>query len=156
MKIQPARLDQILQAHDGRMVLIDADVGGVAADLRAIDPCLKVRFAEEAREPCWIVFWESEDGRTTYLVTTAQAYLSASGMWTGLDQRIVDRIRMIDPQGRGGYDYAAEIQRQNEQAARDAKHRRMEMLGELGERAAHAVRKDVGSTARAFVPRDVA
>jgi hypothetical protein len=144
-------MDQILRARDGRMVLIDADAGGVAADLRAIDPKLKVRFAENGNPPFWAVYEESEDGRTTHLVTTVQAHQTRSGTWAGLDQRVVERIRQI---GHSSYDYAAEVERQNREASQAAKRRFEEQTGPLAEQAAFAIRKDLGMRykGRAFKP----
>jgi len=154
--VQPARLDQIRRAYDGTMIVLDAEAGGVAADLRAIDPCLHVCFSPESK--CFIVYWESEDGRDSYMVLSVNAHQNNSGVYEGLDERVVQRIRQIDPQGRGGYKYAEELEqaaRRRQKAQADARH---EMLGELGELAAHAVRKDLGARykGRSFIPRDIA
>lgn len=157
MNVEPARVDQIRSASDGRMVLIDADAGGVAADLKAHDRYLKVRLAE-AGDPCWIVFREIPlpDGDVRQeLVLTAQAHMTGSGVWTGLDQRVVDRIKMIDAQSRSGYDFLAELDRQNAQAERDKIRSRHEKFGETHEQLAHALRKDLGVKSRVFVPRAV-
>ena len=135
------------------MVAIDKDIGGVADDLRRLDPCLKVRFAENGRPPYWCVYWESPDKRETYLVATQQATLTRHGTWTGLDQRIVRRLEEIDPQNRSGYEYAEAVRKQNEQAERARDARVRGRLEELGEQAAHAARKDTGSKHRIFVPR---
>jgi hypothetical protein len=140
------------------MVAISEDVGGVADELARIDPGLKVRFAENGDPPYWVVFHESVDaeGRQTHhLVLTQQAYQSPLGIWEGLDHRIVERIREIDPHGRGGYDYARELQKQNERVEERRREAFREKVGPLAEQAAHALRKDLGSTARAFIPRDV-
>lgn len=136
------------------MVAIDADAGGVAADLRAIDPGLKVRFAENGNPPFWAVYHESEDGRNTYLVLTAVAHMTPLGTWGGLDQRIVKRIQEIDPQGRGGYDFASEVQKQDAEARERHRQRFRDRVGETGEKAIYAIRKDLGSKSRAFKPRD--
>lgn len=152
MKVEPAHVDQILRARTGEMVAIDKDVGGVAEDLKRIDPGLKVRFAETGNPPFWAVYHESDDQRTTYLVLTAQAHQTRSGTWSGLDQRIVKRIMEI---GHSTYDYAKEVQRQNQEADRARDEKVREGIREKGELLAHAIRKDKGSTARAFIPRDV-
>lgn len=158
MNVEPASIDQIRQAKDGQMVLIDADVGGVAQDLRDIDPQLKVRFAETANPPFFAVYWESEDRRETYLVKTVKAHQTALGTWAGLDQRLVEEIRAIDPHGRGGYDYAAELERNNKRVDEDRRARFRERVGGTAEEAAHAIRKDLGVRyrGRAFIPRDLA
>lgn len=157
MRIEPAHVDQLARARDGRMLLITADVGGVAEDLRQIDPGLKVRFAEAGNPPFWAVYHESEDGRTTHLVLTAEARQTVSGVWAGLDQRIVSRVRQIDSHGRGGYDYAAEVERQNREAPERRRQAFREKIAPTAELAAHAVRKDLGLRykGRAFVPRSI-
>jgi hypothetical protein len=154
MNVEPARVDQIRSASDGRMVLIDADVGGVAADLKAHDPELKVRLAEAAQPPCWIVFREihKPDGQIEQqLVTTAQAFESNSGVFTGLDQRLVERIKLIDAESRSGYDFVAELDKQNQRGEREKMHARHEKFGETHEQLAHALRKDLGVKSRAFI-----
>lgn len=139
------------------MVQISADASTVAADLERIDKGLRVRFAENGNPPFWAVYHESEDGRVTHLVLTAQAHQTISGTWAGLDHRIVERIEQIDPMGRGHYDYAADLER----ATLDAHaHRRdgfKEKMGDVAERTAHAVRKDLGERykGRTFVPKDL-
>lgn len=134
------------------MLVVDADVGGVAADLKRIDPGLKVRFAEAGNPPFWAVYHESEDGRRTELVFTVQAHETASGTWSGLDQRVVQRIMEI---GHSSYDYAAEVARMNERAEKDRRTAFSERMGVIGEKAAHALRKDTGARykGRAFVPK---
>ena len=141
MRIEPASVDQIRLGSTGRIVEISKDAGGVADDLKKIDPHLKVRFAENGQPPFWAVYWESDDQRSTYLVTTAKAYQGRTGIWTGLDGRLVERIRQIDPQN--GYDYASELERQNRAAAKAKKQALEEKMGPLHEQAAHAVRKDL-------------
>jgi hypothetical protein len=155
MRIEPARVEQVRQAADGRMVLISAEASTIAADLRRIDKGLKVRFAENGNPPFWAVYHESDDGRSTQLVMTAQAHMTASGTWTGLDDRIVKRLEQIDPMGRSGYNYADELEKSALQAARDRKHAQYERNGEIAERVAFTLRKDLGEKykGRIFMPR---
>jgi hypothetical protein len=151
MKIDPAHVDQIRRATNGRMVAIDADVGGIAADLKRIDPHLKVRFGENGDPPFWAVYYESDDGRTTYLVLSQRATLTRSGTYSGLDQRVVDRIREIDPQGRGGYNYADELEKQNQLVVQRRRDRFREVAERHGAEAQHALRKDLGVKRHAFI-----
>jgi hypothetical protein len=150
MDVEPAHIDQLRQAQDGRMVLISADAGGVAEDLRRIDPCLKVRFAEAARPPCWIVRYESVDGRETYLVDSFRAYQNRSGVWEGLDQRIVRRMRKI---AHDDYDFAGELQKHNAKVTADRRAAFREKVGEAAGPLAHALRRDLGIKNRAFIPK---
>jgi hypothetical protein len=153
MNIQPASFDQIQKDDDGSLVIIPADVGGVAADLKRLDPCLHLKRSKRTGivvvyrihrhgEPCRA----DDPERTEELVLTA----------TECDQRIIKRLEYIDPQGRGGYDYAAEVER----AGRDAKERERqsyrERVGETAELIAHEIRKAEGARykGRIFKPRD--
>lgn len=152
MVIEPATVNQIMAARDGRFVEITADVGGVAADLRRIDPNLRVRFAENGNPPFWAVYHQSDDNRTTYLVLTARAFQMHSGAWGGLDQRIVKRVEQI---GHSSYDYAAEVER-GQREVRDANRQRFrDKVAEHAEVAAHGVRRELGlrKNGRAFVPK---
>jgi len=151
MRVEPAHVSQILRARDGRMVEISEDAGGVAADLKRIDPHLRVRFAENGSPPFWAVYHESEDGRDTYLVLTVQAHQTRSGTWSGLDQRVVRKVMEV---GSSTYDYAAEVERKNAQAKASAREAFRERVGPIAEQAAHAIRKDLGVRykGRAFRP----
>jgi hypothetical protein len=85
------------------------------------------------------------DGRTSqYLVLTQQAHLTASGTWSGLDERIVRRVREIDGHGTSGYDYVKELEqgrRDREQREREEFARRTE---DGAERMAFDIRKELG------------
>lgn len=153
MRIEPAHIDQIVRARSGRMIAISADVGGVVDDLKKIDPHLNVRFAESGNPPFWAVYEESDDGRTTHLVTTVQAVQTRSGIWSGLDQRVVDRIRQIDKHR--GYDYGAELEKANRDRDAQLKQEFREQIGGTAEEAAFAIRKDLGSKNKAFFPKDL-
>lgn len=156
MKVQPAQLDQVLVSEeDGGVVILSADAGTVAADLKELDRGLEVRFIKHASH--WRIVHVSHPGCPhnahvgeygEYLVTTVHAELSDLGVWVGLDQRIVDRLREIQPGGRGGYDYAKALEdrrREREKRNRDEWNERM---GEAAEQAAHALRKANGERYR--------
>lgn len=154
MQVQPASIDQVRRLGDGRMVTITADAGGVADSIRRLDPCLRLRYSERA--DCWIVYRVHRHGqpcadddpeRTEDLVLTAQE----------CDHRIVARLEYIDSHGRGGYDYAAEIEKAALNARRRQRQEFAERIGDTAERTAHALRRDLGERyrGRAFVPRDI-
>jgi hypothetical protein len=148
MDIEPASIEQIRIGHDGRMVLISAQASQVVKDLQAIVPEIRVRFAEDAPEPFWAVYLQTEDadGRVNqHLVSTIKAHQTNSGTWAGLDDRIVRRIEEIDPHGRGGYDYAQELQKQNELAAKRSRERTRERLDVIGEVAEFELRRLLGT-----------
>jgi hypothetical protein len=154
MDIQPASIDQVRIASDGGMVTITADVGGVAADIQRIDPCLKLKRSKSTGiyvvyrlhrngEPCR----DDDPERTEELVLTARE----------CDQRIVSRLEFIDSQGRGGYDYADALERARRD--REARERAVfhERIGGTAELAAHELRKATGDRyqGRIFLPRSV-
>ena len=154
MNVQPASIEQVRRAADGRLVTISADAGGVATSIRRLDPCLRLRYSE--RGECWIVYRVHRNGepcrdddpeRTEELVLTARE----------CDQRIVKRLEEIDPHGRSGYDFAKEVERQNREAAERRRKEFSERVGPYGELAAHAVRKDLGEKyrGRIFKPREI-
>lgn len=161
MLVEPASLEQVMRANDGRYVLVDADVCTVAADLQRIDARLKVRFAEYGRPPFFAIFLEERDaeGRTSqHLVLTQKAHLTASGTWAGLDQRIVKRIEEIDPRGRGGYDYVKELERETLAREERASREFAERTGDGAERMAFDIRRELGLGSLhggIFVPRDI-
>ena len=145
MLVEPAHIDQVRRAKNGAMVHIPADAGGVAEELRRIHPALKLRYSEAGEY--WAVFHESEDGRDTYLILTAQ----------DCDHRICERIRFIDSQGRSGYDYARELETASREVKDRAARRFREQIEQHAELAAHALRRDLGARykGRAFIPREV-
>jgi hypothetical protein len=110
-----------------------------------IHPGLGVRYHEASDH--YSVFFESEDGTETYLITTALQ----------LDHRIVDRIREIDRDGRSGYDYAKELEEGTLKARERALAAFRDRVGEHAEQAAYAIRRDMGERykGRAFIPRAV-
>lgn len=148
MRVEPAHISQIQCASDGRMVEISADAGGVAEDLKRLDPCLKVRFAENGNPPCFIVYHESEDKRSTYLVKSVQAYQGSTGAWLGLDQRTVREIERI---GHESYDYATELEDANVRVRKRNRDRFSERVGEIMQHGPAALRKDLGLKNRAFI-----
>lgn len=141
-EIQPARVDQIRAGAGGREIVIDADVGGVVKQLREIDPAFRVRYSEAGD---YFVVYCQDEGGDPYMVATYQE----------LDARVVSNIREIVYRNRQpGYSYAAELERMNADADRRREQRFSEQIGERAERLAHAVRKDLGDTSRAFIDRN--
>jgi hypothetical protein len=146
--LSPAKLDQILETRN-RNVIVDADSCSVVRDLREIDENLGVRFVD-GPQPFFAVYQEINhpDGRVEqHMVTTAQAYPTAFGTYTGLDGRIVDRVREIT---HDSYDFGKEAEKRRRDFESDQKRKRADQMGEIAEQAAHAIRKDLGSTNRAF------
>jgi hypothetical protein len=136
MEIRSASYNQVLKGRGGRMVLIDDDVCGIAAQLLEIDPSLRLRWSEAGE---YFVVYQQIDEHTRHLVTTAQE----------LDGRLLQRVLKIT---HPDFDFAAEVDRIDAEADAAIEHRFHEGVGERGERLAHAVRKDMGFTNRAFVP----
>lgn len=140
MEIRPASIAQVAQARDGRMIEIGDDVGNVAKSLQQIDPGLRLRYSEAGEY--FVVYWRPDewDEGDGQLVLTAQE----------CDQRIVKRVQEI---AQPGYDFAAELERLDEQTRTEKEHEWSERVGETGERLAHALRKDRGyDQSRVFIP----
>lgn len=156
MRVEPAHIDQVQRAADGQLVVVDRDAGGVAEDIRRIDPCLRLKVNPKV-EDCWIVYRVHRDGqpcrdddpdRTEELVLTARV----------CDQRIVKRLRYIDGYGRSGYDYAQALEDGRRAREKQEREERAEVQGTVAERTAHALRKDLGLgpyRGRIFKPRDL-
>lgn len=159
IEIEPARIDRVHQAMDGTLVYVDEDVGGVAAALKRLDPCLRLVCNPDVEE-CWIVYRLHRDGRPIAPDDFgAGRREELVGTYRELDHRIVKRLEYIDPQGRGGYDFVKEVERKRVQQEKDRRHEFSEQVGEAAERTAHALRKDLGLgtyRGRVFIPRDVA
>lgn len=148
MDIEPATVDQVLRGRDGRYYEISGDVGGVVADLKQIDSHLGVRLSETGQH--WVVYHQPDE-RTTHLITTAKAYQGATGVWLGLDKRLVERIRKI---GSDSYDFVAEVDRINQEADRRKEQRKQEKIEDASERAVSELRRFTGRKSRAFFRKD--
>jgi hypothetical protein len=138
MEIPAATLAQVTAAADGTMALVEDDVCNVARDLRQLHPDLRLRFSESAGH--FAVYQQIEkQGRVQqHLVTTSQV----------CDQRLVKRVRMLlSPE----YSFGDEVARVQAQRQRERKRAFVEKLGDPGERAFHALRKDLGIKDRAFI-----
>lgn len=160
MELEPAHISQVQVGHDGRVYEIGADSSTVVADLQTLDPGLKVAFQE--RGECFVVRHEwhpdcPHNGDVgpggSYLVNTAKAYRNRSGTYEGLDQRLVERLRYIDPNGRSGYDFVRELELNRIKQEERERQEFMERIEPFAEQAAHALRKDLGERykGRAFI-----
>lgn len=153
MKIQPANIDQVQRAADGRIVLISAEESTVAADLRRISPRFKLRWCEHGDPPYFAVYEMPEGGCPCVDPNCEHGHLVLTAM--ECDDRIVKRVEFIDSHGRSGYDYAKALDARREQRLKDQRDRSHETWGALGEQVAHALRKDLGLgnyRGRIFVP----
>jgi hypothetical protein len=136
VEIQHATLAQVRDGRDGKRVLVEEDVLDIARQIRQIDPSLDVYWNEYGEH--FVITETLKDG-TEKLVTTALE----------LDQRLIAHLRMlIHPD----YDYGREIDRMDDQAEKDKDHEFAEQVGPLGEKLAHALRKDLQVKSRIYVP----
>lgn len=137
MLIEPASLAQVRTGRNGRRILIEEDVLDVARQLRELDESLRV-YWNEAGE--YFVIVEVLPNGDESLVTTAQELTPA----------LVGHMRQIAKEN-----FAEELERMDRQADRERDHAFAESVGEHGERAAHALRKDLLFGGRIFVPRGI-
>lgn len=140
MQIEPATLAQVTQARGAGYVVIDDDVGSVAQGLARIDPHIRLRYSEAGGY--FAIYWQ--DDCEEYLITTAQE----------LDQRIVQRVEEVYFRcQQPGYSFADDLEAAEERQKADEEHELDERYGEIGERLAHAMRKDTyRDKHRIFVP----
>lgn len=154
IEIRPASLAQISKGRSGRSIQIDDDVQGVANGLAEIDSHIKLRYSEAGGH--FVVYWSEDPNLTdedndaensTYLIFTAQ----------DLDHRIVHHMREVYAKcNRPDYSFADELEAKDQADKDAAKARRTEENGEIYERMAHAMRKDLGyDQSRIFVPEAV-
>lgn len=131
MEIQPASVDQLAKGKNGNLILITNDVGNVAADLRRISDDLRLRYSDAG--DYYVVYREYlEDGIWKHtLVTTS----------TECDQRLVKRVEYINSPL---YNYAEEVDKLDKAADKAREDAFSEKIGEVGEKIAWAVRKDLG------------
>lgn len=132
MEIQPATLDQIRIARNGKWVVIDNDVGNVAKDLRTLHPSLRLRHSESSGH--FVVYQEivHPNGKVEqHLVTTAKE----------CDQRLVKRVAQImQPE----YDFAKELDKMDDEAKKRSEKEFEEQIEDHADRLAFAIRKDMG------------
>lgn len=138
MKIEPASLSQVRIGKDGRKILIEEDVLNIAKELKTIDDSLCLRWNE--RGEYYVVY--QLVGDTEKLVLTAQE----------LDERILTRVRKI---AHPSYNFVAELEHKDDRAQMEKDHRFREQTGEVGERLAYTLRKDLQHTGKAFIPKDI-
>lgn len=138
MEIRAASLDQVRVGRDGRRLLVENDVGSIARQIGEIDPRLSLRYNERGE---FFEVIETADGTERRVTTCLE-----------LDGRLLERLRAISD---ASYDYAGEIDRLDRQAKREVDRRFSEKVGEAGEKAAHALRKDLEYKGKAFVKRSL-
>jgi hypothetical protein len=146
MEVRPASIQQVIRGREGQMVTIDNDVQGVANALHEIDHHLRLRYSEAGEY--WVVYFKPDEGDEGdgYLLTTAQ----------DLDHRLVKRVEEVYWKHRQpGYSVGEEMNANDAAADAEADRKFTEEAGELYEKLAHAMRKDLDVQSRIFVPRDV-
>lgn len=146
IEIQPALVAQVHRTKVGRNVLIDDDVQGIARDIHEIDKSLCLEF--DPGEELYVVFQRLQmaDGSTEDRLVTTWS-MERNGP---IDKRLVARIRQIASEG---YDYAAELDRIDKEAAAAEDRKFDEQMGPAAEKLAWALLKDLGEDqGRIFVP----
>lgn len=167
-QIRPASIVQVQKAWDDGVDIIEPDVGGVVEALQRHDPSLGVRLGKRDGGRAWVIFSKHcpahpeyahycEDcriGMSREFVTSRVAVMNNSGTWEGLTHEVVEAVCKVDKLGRSGYDFAAEVEK-NQQEAEKARHEQNRaQVEEYGEELAHALRKDLNLTDhRAFISK---
>lgn len=128
---------QVALGRGGQTITITEDVGDIAQRLKELDERLVLRWSE-----CGEYFQVIErlpDGSES-LVTTASE----------LSPALIDHVRKL---GHSSYDFAEELEAADKKAEREKDWRFEQEVGEIGERLAHAIRKDTEAKHRIFLPR---
>lgn len=128
MRIEHASLLQVQQGIGGQAVLVEDDVLDVVRRLQEIDPSLFVTYHEQG--DYFSIVEMCPDGAERIVNNVKE-----------LTPDIIEYVRMI---GSEGWDVVAEMEKMDQQADRNARHRFAESVGEIGERLHHALRKDLG------------
>jgi hypothetical protein len=137
--MQRATLTQVRAGRGGRLVEIDADVMNICDRIREIESSLGVDWSEDGSY--FRIYQLGQDNRKHTVTTTLE-----------LTPEVVEVIRRIaDPK----YDLASELERLDDQADREKEHAFSEQVGEVGERLHHAMRKDLQTQDRIYLPRGV-
>ena len=131
MEIQPLTLDQLVRDRKGRQVLIESDVGNIALDLKNLDSSLRLRVTESGGFVVYQHIDNSDGSYKEHLVLTAKE----------LDARIIDRVRKIM---HPSYNYVKELDKLDDIADAKKEYDADQVIGEHGQRIAHALRKDLG------------
>lgn len=135
MEIAPASLAQVSRARGGQLVEISGDVQGVADGLNRIDKHIRLRFSETGGY--FVIYWmpdgcEPGDG---YQIFTAQE----------LDLRIVGKMEEVYHRCRQpGYSFSEELEKTEKKLKADEEHEWQESHGEMFEKLAFGLRKDLG------------
>jgi hypothetical protein len=136
--ILPASINDWQASSPVTRVPVHDDAQNVVRDLKAIDAGLCVEY--DTAGEFFVVFFRN--GPEEQLVLTARQ----------LDQRIVRQVREID---QPDYDFAAEVDKHDAAVDRQNRHEFAEEMGEKSDKLAWAIRKDLGSTNRIFIPADL-
>lgn len=131
--IEPANVDQLIKAGE-HWIRITDDVTGVAKELSEVDPHIHLRY--NALQKFYAVYWRHDNGDEEIVSTYKQC-----------DKRIVDRVRQIYHES---YNFIEELEELEDKRLRDKKHEEEEFFGEMGERLANAIRRDLGIKDRIF------
>jgi hypothetical protein len=142
--IEPASMDQVVAARDGRTVVIDRDLGDVALQLRQIDPSLVLRYHPETHH--YSVIQRMPD-RQEQLVATCQPIPGGAP-----HPKLIETVARV---ASSSYDVASELRAADTRRIREEEHRAAEETGLLLEEAYHRFKRQTGIQNRVFVPRSV-
>lgn len=126
IEIDPVAADQVVRAGE-HWIRITDDVTGVAKELYEIDPRIHLRY--NGMQKFYAVYYEDENGDQTLIST-----------WKECDKRIVRRVEQIYHES---YDLVADMEKFDKEADAEQARREDEVFGDLGEKLAHAIRKDL-------------
>lgn len=130
MKIQPATIDQVLQTREGEWIVVHADTGSVALQIREIARDRGIHLELHRSDYNGVYKVVQFLGDEEQLVTTA----------VDADQRLVDKVREVTSPH---YDLGMEVDKLEAAKDRDFEHQQSDKVGDAAERLAHALRTDL-------------
>jgi hypothetical protein len=144
MIIEPHSLPHIERGRRGVTIFIDDDALGVAKQLEEMQfpsGYGKLKLAWNEFRESFVVIQVKDDG-SEHIVTFAKQ----------ADGRLVDRVRRIT---HPSYNFAQELEAIDAQADKERDWLFSQRVGDLAERLAHSVRKDIQAKNRIFLPNGI-
>lgn len=144
MIIDGASLPSVQKGRRGVVVFIDDDALGIAkqiAEMQFPEGYGKLRLAWNEFSEEFVVIQVKDNGEEFFVTKAKEA-----------DGRLLKRIREIT---NPSYDYAADLERIDRLADARREWDFAQRVGEISERLAHAVRKDIQAKNRIFLPNGI-
>jgi hypothetical protein len=130
--------------NEMELVPVEGDVFHVVDRLKRIDAGLRLSF--NTKDEVFVLQWKGTNDKGDLVEEFIGAY-------TELDSRLVNLVeRLAARENRNRYELAKELDRIDAEKDAEAAHEFYEKQGPIAEKLQHAIRKDLGTQSRAFIP----